>query len=157
MNYWLNVVKREVARIAILRARLASNLLHEPRNPLSDCSPAWYHTFTWSGSRHSVQVSVFHGDGWDTLATITLPTTITEECEIAVFFANESADQMWQVRPLSLFQFYMFHLVTHITSITICFRAMWTRIIMDFLRYPLRRRPIPQEIRTIFFGLINCT
>lgn len=39
-------------------------------------------------------------DGFDTLATITLPTTLTDECEIKVYFANENGDQRWEVRPV---------------------------------------------------------
>jgi hypothetical protein len=40
-----------------------------------------------------------NGDGWNTLATITLATTLTDECEIKAYFANENADQIWEIRP----------------------------------------------------------
>lgn len=39
-------------------------------------------------------------DGWNTLATITVPTTVTDECEIKLFFANESGSPLWEIRPL---------------------------------------------------------
>jgi hypothetical protein len=41
-----------------------------------------------------------NGDGWNTLATITVPTVLTDECEIKLFFANKNGSQAWQVRPL---------------------------------------------------------
>lgn len=40
-----------------------------------------------------------NADGWNTLATITLATTLTDECEIKVYFANENADPTWEIRP----------------------------------------------------------
>lgn len=39
-------------------------------------------------------------NGWNTLATITLATTLTDECEIKVYFANHDADQRWEIRPI---------------------------------------------------------
>jgi len=39
-------------------------------------------------------------DGWDTLATITLATTVTDECEIKLYYPNESGAQEWEIRPL---------------------------------------------------------
>ncbi len=39
------------------------------------------------------------GDGFDELATITTPTTLTEKCEIKCYFAGEGGEQEWEVRP----------------------------------------------------------
>lgn len=39
------------------------------------------------------------GDGYFETATITLPTTVTEECELKAFFAGEGGAQEWQIRP----------------------------------------------------------
>lgn len=38
--------------------------------------------------------------GWDSLATITLPTELTNECEIKVYFVDKNGDPAWEVRPL---------------------------------------------------------
>jgi len=39
-------------------------------------------------------------DGWDTLATITVATTVTDECELKLYYPNESGAQEWEIRPL---------------------------------------------------------
>jgi hypothetical protein len=39
-------------------------------------------------------------DGWNTLATITVATDITDECEVRVYFANQNGDPAWEIRPL---------------------------------------------------------
>jgi len=38
--------------------------------------------------------------GFNNLATITLPTTLTETHEIKLYFAGEGGDETWEVRPL---------------------------------------------------------
>jgi hypothetical protein len=40
------------------------------------------------------------GDGYDELATITAATTITDECEIKLYFAGHDAEQEWEIRPV---------------------------------------------------------
>lgn len=40
------------------------------------------------------------GDGFSELATITLTTTVTDTCEIDVFFAGNAGAKEWEVRPL---------------------------------------------------------
>jgi hypothetical protein len=39
-------------------------------------------------------------DGYDELATITASTTLTDECELKIYFAGEGGDQEWEVRPV---------------------------------------------------------
>jgi hypothetical protein len=39
-------------------------------------------------------------DGWNTLATITVPTTVTDIHEIKLYFANHGGSQLWEIRPL---------------------------------------------------------
>jgi len=39
------------------------------------------------------------GDGFDELATVTIATTITDACELHVFFKDKGADDTWEVRP----------------------------------------------------------
>jgi len=39
-------------------------------------------------------------DGWDTLVTITVATTLTDTDEIKVYFPDESGDPAWEIRPL---------------------------------------------------------
>jgi hypothetical protein len=39
------------------------------------------------------------GDGFDETATITLPTTLTNVCELKVYFADMSGQQEWEIRP----------------------------------------------------------
>lgn len=39
------------------------------------------------------------GDGFNELATITLPTTVTDACEHKVYFAGKAAKQAWEIRP----------------------------------------------------------
>ncbi len=41
-----------------------------------------------------------NGDGWNTLATVTAATTLTDECEIKLFFTGENGDAAWEIRPL---------------------------------------------------------
>lgn len=41
-----------------------------------------------------------NGDGWDTLATITVPTTLTDVDEIKVYFTGNSGAPEWEVRPV---------------------------------------------------------
>ncbi len=41
-----------------------------------------------------------NGLGYNTIATITVPTTLTDVNEIRVFFTNHSGDQTWEVRPV---------------------------------------------------------
>lgn len=38
-------------------------------------------------------------DGFDELATVELPTTLTNECEIKAFFAGHGGDPEWEIRP----------------------------------------------------------
>lgn len=40
------------------------------------------------------------GDGFFETATITLPTTLTNACEINAYFAGESGDMDWEIRPI---------------------------------------------------------
>ncbi|KKK58162.1 hypothetical protein LCGC14_3047200, partial [marine sediment metagenome] len=40
------------------------------------------------------------GDGLDELATVTIATTVTDTCEIALFTASENGASEWEVRPL---------------------------------------------------------
>lgn len=42
-----------------------------------------------------------NGLGYDTIATITVPTTLTSASEIRVFFTGHSGDQTWEVRPVT--------------------------------------------------------
>lgn len=39
------------------------------------------------------------GDGCTETATITLPTSLTDACEIKAYFPSESGDQEWEIRP----------------------------------------------------------
>jgi hypothetical protein len=39
------------------------------------------------------------GDGYDELATISTTTTLTDRCEIKVYFAGEGGNQEWEIRP----------------------------------------------------------
>lgn len=39
------------------------------------------------------------GDGFSELATITLPTTLTDECELNSYFAGEEGAPEWEIRP----------------------------------------------------------
>lgn len=39
------------------------------------------------------------GDGYDETATITLATTLTDECEINAYFAGRSGAKEWEIRP----------------------------------------------------------
>jgi hypothetical protein len=39
------------------------------------------------------------GDGWKELATITTSTTLTNTCEIKVYFAGKSGVREWEIRP----------------------------------------------------------
>lgn len=39
-------------------------------------------------------------DGWNTLATITVATALTDECEIKLYFVDENGDPAWEIRPL---------------------------------------------------------
>ena len=39
------------------------------------------------------------GDGYSETATIVLPTTLTDECEIKVYFAGHAGDPAWEIRP----------------------------------------------------------
>lgn len=41
-----------------------------------------------------------NGDGWDTLATITVPTTLTNVDEIKLYFTGNGGDPIWEVRPV---------------------------------------------------------
>jgi len=38
-------------------------------------------------------------DGFDELATIVLPTTLTNECELKAYFAGHDGDPEWEIRP----------------------------------------------------------
>lgn len=40
------------------------------------------------------------GDGYSELATITSATTLTDECEIKLYFAGKSGAPEWEIRPL---------------------------------------------------------
>lgn len=40
------------------------------------------------------------GDGFSELATITATTTLTDECEIKLYFAGKAAAQEWEIRPV---------------------------------------------------------
>jgi len=39
------------------------------------------------------------GDGFDELATITLPTALTNECEISAYFTGHDGAKEWEIRP----------------------------------------------------------
>lgn len=39
-------------------------------------------------------------DFWNTLATITVATTITDPCEVKVYFINQNGSPLWEIRPL---------------------------------------------------------
>lgn len=39
------------------------------------------------------------GDGYSELATVTVPTSLTDACEIKVYFAGRSGAQEWEIRP----------------------------------------------------------
>lgn len=39
-------------------------------------------------------------DHWNTLATITVATTITDPCEVKVYFINQNGSPLWEIRPL---------------------------------------------------------
>lgn len=41
-----------------------------------------------------------NGDGWNTLATITVPTTLTNVNEIKLYFTGHGGDPAWEVRPV---------------------------------------------------------
>ncbi len=41
-----------------------------------------------------------NSDGFDTLATITAATTLTDTCEIKLYFTDENGDEEWEIRPL---------------------------------------------------------
>ncbi len=41
-----------------------------------------------------------NGDGWDTLATITVPTTLTDVSQIKLYFTDNGGDPLWEVRPV---------------------------------------------------------
>lgn len=41
-----------------------------------------------------------NSDGWNTLATITQATTVTNECEIKLYYPNYSGAREWEIRPL---------------------------------------------------------
>lgn len=41
-----------------------------------------------------------NGDGWDTLATITVPTALTNMSEIKLYFTGHGGDPLWEVRPV---------------------------------------------------------
>lgn len=41
-----------------------------------------------------------NGDGWDTLATITVPTTLTNVDEIKLYFTGNGGSTLWEVRPV---------------------------------------------------------
>jgi hypothetical protein len=40
------------------------------------------------------------GDGYDELATITSATTLTDACELKIYFAGEDGEQEWEIRPV---------------------------------------------------------
>jgi hypothetical protein len=40
------------------------------------------------------------GDGFNELATITAATTLTDECEIKLYFAGHSGEPEWEIRPV---------------------------------------------------------
>lgn len=40
------------------------------------------------------------GDGYSELATITAPTTLTNECEIKLYFAGYNGEPEWEIRPV---------------------------------------------------------
>ena len=39
------------------------------------------------------------GDGWDETATISFATTLTEACELKVYFEDKAGAQEWEIRP----------------------------------------------------------
>lgn len=41
-------------------------------------------------------------DGYDETATVVVPTTVTDKEEIAVYFPGRSADDAWEIRPVSV-------------------------------------------------------
>lgn len=42
------------------------------------------------------------GDGFDELCTVTFATTVTEACEIRLFYPGESGAPAWEIRPINV-------------------------------------------------------
>ena len=41
-----------------------------------------------------------NSDGWDTLATIAVPTTLTNVSEIKLYFTDNGGDPLWEISPV---------------------------------------------------------
>jgi hypothetical protein len=51
------------------------------------------------GDSVAVVLSDADGDGYDETATVTTATTLTDECEVKVYFEDKGAAQEWEIRP----------------------------------------------------------